>query len=407
MKQPFLVLSTYLRLEGDEAERDHQKVFFCLKQRRWRTLAQLVFAAFGIAVIATVFTAIKLSTYANMLSERTALGGMVVGTLLLAGATSLPEVTTSLSAIGIGKPDLAIGNILGSNLFNLLILAVLDLHFRKQYSFESAEKEHRYTLGVGIVLTVIVLIALTGVSKTVVFGIGGETLLLLSIYAVFLIIASKSRSTDSVEQTLTNDDRQTLTHLTHPAQSEVDSLPDGVSVTDQAAVYQQLAATKDSSGPGSSVKHAAVGFAISAAAILLFGSLLTITADRIGLITGLSSSFIGIFLIAFTTSLPELISCYVAFRLQNINLAVGSILGSNLFNIFILCISDGFYRPGAILSGADPVQVLPAFTVLVLSGLVMYSLLRKKSSGPLSYIWPSVMLVAVYFISSYTIFQLS
>ncbi|KIL48138.1 inner membrane protein yrbG [Jeotgalibacillus campisalis] len=55
---------------------------------------------------------------------------MLVGTLLLAGATSLPEVTTSLSAVLIGNNDNAIGNVLGSNLFNVFILACFDAVYR-------------------------------------------------------------------------------------------------------------------------------------------------------------------------------------------------------------------------------------------------------------------------------------
>ncbi|WP_084215563.1 hypothetical protein [Jeotgalibacillus campisalis] len=57
-------------------------------------------------------------------------GQLLVGTLLLAGATSLPEVTTSLSAVLIGNNDNAIGNVLGSNLFNVFILACFDAVYR-------------------------------------------------------------------------------------------------------------------------------------------------------------------------------------------------------------------------------------------------------------------------------------
>ncbi|MFP3513746.1 sodium:calcium antiporter, partial [Peribacillus sp. SIMBA_075] len=82
---------------------------------------------FLLAAAVTVFAAIKLSQYADVISEKSAMGGMMVGTLLLAGATSLPEISTSFSAAAIGNADIAVGNMIGSNLFNLFILAGFDL----------------------------------------------------------------------------------------------------------------------------------------------------------------------------------------------------------------------------------------------------------------------------------------
>ncbi|UTW70670.1 hypothetical protein KHA80_01020 [Anaerobacillus sp. HL2] len=57
--------------------------------------------------------------------------------------------------------------------------------------------------------------------------------------------------------------------------------------------------------------------------------------DRIAIVTGLGASFVGSFLLAASTSLPEAVACFVACRIRNYNLAIGSILGSNLFNVLI------------------------------------------------------------------------
>ncbi|KIL43433.1 hypothetical protein KP77_31390 [Jeotgalibacillus alimentarius] len=108
----------------------------------------MAFVWFLFAAVVTIYAAMKLSTYADVISTKTGMGGLLVGTLLLAGATSLPEVTTSFSAVLIGNNDIAIGNLLGSNLFNVFILACFDLYFRKKQLFLQASNDHLYTAGI-------------------------------------------------------------------------------------------------------------------------------------------------------------------------------------------------------------------------------------------------------------------
>src|SRR5690606_20421649 len=120
----------------------------------------MVFVYFVLAAIVTVIASIKLSQYADVISEKTAMGGMMVGTLLLAGATSLPEVSTSFSAAAIGNADIAVGNMIGSNLFNLFILASFDFLLRRRRILERASKDHLYTAFLGLLLTVLVILSL-------------------------------------------------------------------------------------------------------------------------------------------------------------------------------------------------------------------------------------------------------
>lgn len=120
----------------------------------------MVFVIFILAAALTVFASIKLSQYADVISSKTAMGGMMVGTLLLAGATSLPEVSTSFSAAAIGNADIAVGNMIGSNLFNLFILAGFDFLLRRRRILERASRNNIYTSLLGILLTVLVIMAL-------------------------------------------------------------------------------------------------------------------------------------------------------------------------------------------------------------------------------------------------------
>jgi cation:H+ antiporter len=85
-------------------------------------VAEFLVLAGVIAAAGTVLT-----RSADAIAERTGLGRLLVGSVLLAGATSLPELTVDMNAVWIGAADLAVGDLMGSSLFNLLILALLDL----------------------------------------------------------------------------------------------------------------------------------------------------------------------------------------------------------------------------------------------------------------------------------------
>lgn len=325
----------------------------------------MVFFLFSLAALFTVLAAVKLSTYADVLSERTSLGGMIVGTIFLAGATSLPEVTTSLAAIGLNNPNLAVGNVLGSNLFNLLIIASFDLYFRKQQIFKIASKSHLYTISLVMLLSSLVFLALTLKLPFSLLGIGLDSIVLVAVYATGMYLLTK----------------------------RVTSFERG---QDEDGIPQTSAI---------SLKKAITGFVIAALIILVTGTLLSVTGDEIAVITGLGSSFVGTFLIAATTSLPEAVAVLIAIQLRNYNLAIGSILGSNLFNILILIGSDVFYRKSSIISAVVPVHSVTALATFMLSVLVLLSLIRFKFTKFKIVYWiPSALLVVVYFLSSYLIF---
>ncbi|MFB4165268.1 hypothetical protein ACE1TI_16020 [Alteribacillus sp. JSM 102045] len=93
-------------------------------------------------------------TYADIISKQTKLGGMLAGTILLAVATSLPELTSTLSAAVIGNADIAVGNGIGSILFNIFVLFLLDLYFRKKRLFLGVSDNHVYTGIIALILCV-------------------------------------------------------------------------------------------------------------------------------------------------------------------------------------------------------------------------------------------------------------
>ncbi len=326
----------------------------------------MVYIIFVLAAVITVLAAIELSNNADVLSGKTALGGLLVGTLLLGGATSLPEVTTSVTSVLIANPDIAVGNMLGSNMFNIFIIACFDIYYRKNRLYQKASHGHIYIAGLGLVLSLMTLAALERKMSLMVLGVGLDSVMIAVVYAIGIYVISKWSKESS--------DR-----------------PQGISNWEKEAIVKS---------PTKTVPRAAISFFMAAIIIMGSGTLLSISGDAIADITGLGSTFIGSFLMAATTSLPEAVAVFIALRLRNINIAIGSILGSNIFNVLILVGSDIFYS-GPILASVEASHKITATTVTLLSVLIISSLVNKKGKSTFSYIWPSILIVIGYILATY------
>ncbi|EZH66994.1 hypothetical protein DH09_03375 [Bacillaceae bacterium JMAK1] len=310
----------------------------------------MVYFLFILAVIVTVFAAIKISTYADAITRLSSVGALFVGTFLLAGATSLPEVTTSVTAVFLDNPDMAVGNVLGSNLFNLSILAVFLLIYRHRAILNSVHKEQRHTAILGVLMTTFVVVALFYTIEIPVVNIGVESLVLLFLYglSIWLLRGADEQSSDAEDEKAT-EEKYTL-------------------------------------------KHAITGFIIAAIFILISGTVLTFSGDQIAILTGLGSSFVGSFLIATSTSLPEVVTVYVALKLGNHNLAAASIFGSNLFNLLILVLCDFLY-PGSILLAASPTNIYTGGLLLLSSLVVTLAIFRAQTKRRITVAFPIMMLL--------------
>lgn len=294
------------------------------------------------------------------------MGGMLVGTLLLAGATSLPEVTTSFSAGLIGNADLAVGNVFGSNLFNLFILAAFDLMLRRRKLLDWANYGHTYTAVLGLLLAGLALAALYLDIDAAILGVGVDTLVIIGFYIAGILIINR------------------LPAPLHPPVKRLEEESPKPKVESPLTVAQ-----------------ASFRFALAALLIMAAGTALSILGDEIAVVTGLGSSFVGSFLIAATTSLPEAVSVFVALRLNNVNLAVGSILGSNMFNMVILGVADLAYREGSVISAASGAHIIIASGFLLMGLLALYMLRRTRTVSQFAYSVPSALILLVYFIASY------
>lgn len=287
-----------------------------------------VWLLFAFSALLTVGAAIKLSEYGDVIAARTGLGGMFVGTLLLAGATSLPELLTTINSINQNVPDLAAGNIFGSCMFNMFMLAILDILTRQNRILRRVTLNHALSAGLAVLLGSLAIVFIMADVPFRIGWLGVDSLILMALYIGGV--------------RLLND---------NPA----------------VAVEPELTPEQEASLP--SLRVAIIGFAIATGALLVIMPLLVRSSTGIAVSLGVSTGFIGAALVAFITSLPEMVTTITAARLRAYDLAIGNLFGSNLFNIFALGFTDLFYTRGLFLGDIDAAMTLAAIFGVTLTAM--------------------------------------
>ncbi|WAA11743.1 sodium:calcium antiporter [Fervidibacillus halotolerans] len=360
----------------------------------------MVYVTFTVTAILIVILAIFLSVLADLIDGKSTLKDFVIS-FLLGSAAALPELTTSFTSLIISNPDLAMGNIFGSNLYNIMILAFADIIFRKRRVFFYAHKENAYNTGLIIVLSGVVALSMSMDFSYEIFGFGLDMMVVAIVYFIGMKMVSKYSVADIGERDRYMFDVESVTY-----QVAVGNESDEKQWTSQI-IEKESVETFDRRLKKRldrySLKFIWVLFFITASFVLIDGSLLTVAADGIAVETGLGSTFVGSFFLAASTSLPETVSVITSIRLRNYNLAIGAILGSCLFNFINLIITDALYREPLIHSVNDS-HLYTVLASMVLLVIAMYSMLRKKVANRWTYLIPSFLIVLFYFISSYILF---
>jgi len=289
----------------------------------------MVWVQFLLTAAAIVFAANQLAKYGDVIAVRTKLGGMFVGTLLLAGVTSLPEVLTTISALREGAPDLAAGNLLGSNMFNMLLLAVLDMVHPKQRLLRKAAFKHALSGGLAMFMIGLVAFFILADIDLKIGWVGVDSLILIAVYAGSICLL------------------QTNPLANNPQPANAPELPPGTP----------------------SLRKALIGFGLAAAILVVVTPLMVNSSVRIAEITGLGTTFVGTTLVALVTSLPEMVTTIAAARYGADDMAVGNLFGSNLFNMAALGLTDIFFLGGRFLGVVNPAFVLVGLLGLIMTGM--------------------------------------
>lgn len=320
------------------------------------------------AAVLTVAGA-RLSRNGDIIADKTGISGSWVGLVLLAGVTSLPELVTGLSAVAAaGAPNIAVGDVLGSCVFNLTILAVVDFLHREESVYRRASQGHILSAGFGVILVgfagLNVLLAQKGVALS--FGhVGAYTPIFLVLYLV------------AVRAVFDYEREQVVDH----------------------------AAGESSRYPEVTLRQAVAGYAAAALAVLAAGSWLPFVGVDLAQAMGWHKTFVGTLFVAAATSLPELVVTIAAVRIGAVDMAIANLLGSNLFNIAILALDDIAFLPGPLLSHVSPMHAVSAASAAVMTGMVVVALVYRPRARLFRTVgWASLGLLAVYLLNAYFLY---
>lgn len=301
----------------------------------------LAFLVLGALVFAV---ASRLARYADTIADATGLGRLWIGALLLAASTSLPELSTDINAALLGAVDIGVGDLFGSTLSNLLVLAGIDIAWRRREILHGGSPNHALVGSLAILLTTVAATAIASGGFGRVGHVGIESLLILLLYVVGMrAVFFQSMPTAPPEQL-------------------------------------ELGATSQSL-----LRRGVLRFALAAAALLLIAPLLVLSAEALAHETGASLTLIGTLLVGFTTSFPEIAASIAAMRMGAKDLAVGNLMGSNAFNLCVLAVMDFFYLPGPLAAAASQEHARTAlFAVMALAFCVLALQDRRGlRAGPL------------------------
>ena len=316
-----------------------------------------------------------LARSADVVAEKTGLGRSFVGVVMLATATSLPEMGTGISAIVlVDAPDLAAGDAFGSNLFNLMIIGLADLYWRNgpvltAVKFTSAVVA---VLGVGLIALAIAAIYIhhaTSVASTWYLS-PVSVLMIVGFFAAMLLIYRHERGTDA------SADIGEETRASYADQS----------------------------------LRRAFGIYFAAAAVVVASAVwLAMVGEHIAEEMGWEASFMGTQFLALSTSLPEIATAFAALRINAPNLAITNVLGSNVFNMgFVLFVDDLVYSQGAVWSAVSQVHILTGLIAILMTVIVLAGVLtRPRSRMRPGWTPEGIALVAAYIGAGVLVFMLA
>lgn len=306
----------------------------------------------------------RLSRFGDIIAERSGLSRAWIGLILLATVTSLPELVTGVTSVTLANvPDIAVADVLGSCVFNLLIIVALDFMYRKESIYTRARQGNVLAAGYGIAL-----IGFTGFNLLLYrdgsFPSLGHVGLYTPVIVLLYVLAMRS---------LYRYEKENLSDY----------------VEERAELY-----------PDTSLKKAVQAYAAAAVAVVATGIWLPHLASDLAAAMQWQQSFVGTLFVAAVTSAPEVVVTVAALRMGAIDLAIGNLLGSNLFNITILAVDDLLYMAGPLFAHVSISHAASAFSAMMMSGLAVVGLVLRPVSRVFRTVsWVSLLLLVIYLLN--------
>jgi cation:H+ antiporter len=313
----------------------------------------------------------RLSKYGDVLAEKTGMGRTWLGLVVLAAVTSLPEMATGTSAIlWVHVPDITVGDLLGSCMFNLLILAVVDLFYPRSPVLTAAHRGHLLAACFGVVM---LGVAVMGLSTPPALGRISLGYLGLSSPVLLLCYLVAMRSLFRYQR------RERAAFLAEH---------------DETLLYEDV-----------SLSAGLVKFALSALVVVGAGIFLPRVADRIAGLMGWQQSVVGTVFVAAATSLPEMVVTLSALRLGAVDLAVGNLFGSNLINLGILGLMGFLYVKAPLLQAVSTKHAGTGVMAIIMTGIAATEMMYRPQKKTLRWM-SSGAFILVFLYAAYVFVQM-
>ena len=308
----------------------------------------------------------RLAEYADALGVRTGLSHAFLGMVLLGVATSLPELATTVTGSVIGNARLVAGNLFGGVALQMTVLALVDvIAVRGALTYFTPQP---VLLFQGVMLLLLLSLALAGAASgepITILGVGLTTFVLMAGYLLTLWFSS-------------GDD-----YL--PRWRATDDVP-------------QNESSKSGPSPVERVSNPKLYLFAAAAGLIIFagGWALALTGDVLSEQTGLGASFVGVALVAGSTSLPELSTTLAAARRGNHEMAVSNILGTNCLEVGLFFVADLFYNAGPILAATDRSAFFAGALAMIVTCIFLLGLLERRDRTVFGMGVDSVVVLIIY-----------
>lgn len=305
----------------------------------------------------------QLCRAADILAEKTGLGRTWMGLVVVAMVTSLPELATGAAAVlWVKAPDLTVGDLLGSCVFNLLILAVVDLLHPPGPVLTAADRGHLLAAAFGVIMLGVTTL---GVMASAPFAalrlghVGLSTPVLLVCYLVAMRAVYRFQR------------RERAVFLTEHREE---------------LVYRDIG-----------LAPTARKFGLSALMVAAAGIWLPQVAVSLAHLMGWQQSLMGTIFVAAATSLPEVAVTLSALKLGAVDLAVGNLFGSNLINLAFLGIMDLLFLPGPLLQAVARQHAGTGLMAILMTAIAIAELTYRPQKKLLRLMsWGAFLLVFLF-----------
>lgn len=316
------------------------------------------------------------------IATRFGVSQMVIGLTIVAMGTSMPEFCVSMVSALKGTPDLAVGNVVGSNTLNtLLIVGCSALVAPIMVKQSSVKRDIPFAVVASLLM---LLFCLDGAIGRV------DAAVLFAGFCLFMFVTLKyAKTTEGPAASVATNGAATATAISEASTSQASSSEASSSETSAPeASSSETSAPKASQASGTSMLKAVVMLVVGLLCLIAGSNMFVDNASFVASSLGVSDAVIGLTIVAGGTSLPELATSMVSAKKGNSDIAIGNVIGSNVFNILMIIGITGLVKPMHIagITTLDLIMMLASMLLMWFFCRTTYKVKR----------WEGAVLTIVY-----------